>query len=55
MEVQKGVAKMKKVLIPDEFIVDYSISEEERKEQADEYREKAEKAWDELLGDEKAR
>lgn len=41
--------KDEKILIPDEFVPDYSISKEEQKEQEDKHRKKTKEAFDKLF------
>lgn len=48
----KTKEKNKTVLIPDEFVPDYSWSEEEREQKTKEYRKKTEEAFRKLFGDE---
>lgn len=40
--------KDKQILIPDEFVPDYSLPEDEQKKQWDEYRENSKEAFEKL-------
>ncbi|NLN98378.1 MAG: hypothetical protein GX127_08395 [Eubacteriaceae bacterium] len=49
----KTKEKDKIVLIPDEFVLDYSWSEEERERKIKEHRKKTEEAFRKLFGDDR--